>query len=58
MFSNGHALRGELMWTYYRLLLRVENDNIRNALRNEPYLNSFRHKYIVHLGYTLFEHKF
>ena len=29
MFPNGHALRGELTWTHYRLLLRVENDDAR-----------------------------
>lgn len=26
---NGYALRSELSWTYYRLLMRVENDNAR-----------------------------
>lgn len=29
MFPNGHALRGELTWTHYRLLLRIENDDAR-----------------------------
>lgn len=29
MFPNGHALRDELSWTHYRLLLKVENDNAR-----------------------------
>ena len=28
-FPNGYALRSELSWTYYRLLMRVENDNAR-----------------------------
>ncbi len=28
-FPNGHALRGELTWTHYRALLRVENDEAR-----------------------------
>ena len=25
-FPNGYALRSELSWTHYRLLMRVEND--------------------------------
>ena len=29
-FPNGHALRGELTWTHYRALLRVENEAARN----------------------------
>lgn len=28
-FNNLHALRGELSWTHYRLLLRVEKDAAR-----------------------------
>lgn len=28
-FPNGHALRGELSWTHYRLLMRVENEKAR-----------------------------
>ena len=28
-FPNSHALRGELSWTHYRLLMRVENENAR-----------------------------
>ncbi len=28
-FPNGHALRDELSWTHYRLLMKVENDNAR-----------------------------
>lgn len=31
-FPNGYALRSELSWTYYRLLMRVENDNARQFL--------------------------
>ena len=26
-FPNGYALRSELSWTHYRLLMRVENEN-------------------------------
>lgn len=29
IFQNFHALRGELSWTHYRLLLKVENDQAR-----------------------------
>ena len=28
-FPTGHALRDELSWTHYRLLMKVENDNAR-----------------------------
>ena len=34
-FPNGHALRGELTWTHYRALLRVENDDARNWYEEE-----------------------
>lgn len=33
--SIGHALRGELSWTHYRLLMKVENENARNYYINE-----------------------
>ena len=29
MFPNSYALRSELSWTHYRLLMRVENENAR-----------------------------
>ena len=29
-FPNGYALRSELSWTHYRLLMRVENEKARN----------------------------
>ena len=29
-FPNSHALRGELTWTHYRLLLKVEKEEARN----------------------------
>lgn len=32
---NGYALRSELSWTYYRLLMRVENDNARQFYMDE-----------------------
>ena len=28
-FTNGYALRSELSWTHYRLLMRVENENAK-----------------------------
>jgi predicted nuclease of restriction endonuclease-like (RecB) superfamily len=33
--EKGHALRPELSWTHYRLLLKVENENARNYYMNE-----------------------
>lgn len=30
MFKNCHALRDDLSWTHYRLLIRVENEKARN----------------------------
>jgi len=34
-FPKFHALRGELTWTHYRLLLRVEKENARQFYLNE-----------------------
>lgn len=34
-FPNGYALRSELSWTHYRLLMRVENDNTREFYMQE-----------------------
>ena len=34
-FPNGYALRSELSWTHYRLLMRVENDNARDFYLQE-----------------------
>lgn len=33
--EKGHALRHELSWTHYRLLLKVENEKARNYYMNE-----------------------
>ncbi|MEW6419074.1 MAG: DUF1016 N-terminal domain-containing protein [Nitrospirota bacterium] len=30
-FKNLHALRGELTWTHYRLLLKVEKEEVRQC---------------------------
>lgn len=34
-FPNGHALRDELSWTHYRLLMKVENENARQFYMDE-----------------------
>ncbi len=34
-FPNGHALRDELSWTHYRLLMKVENGNAREFYMQE-----------------------
>jgi predicted nuclease of restriction endonuclease-like (RecB) superfamily len=34
-FPNGYALRSELSWTHYRLLMRVENNEARNFYFDE-----------------------
>ena len=34
-FPNGHALRGELSWTHYRLLMKVENEKARQFYLEE-----------------------
>ncbi|WP_317854609.1 PDDEXK nuclease domain-containing protein [Chakrabartyella piscis] len=34
-FQKSHALRGELSWTHYRLLMRVENENARKFYEDE-----------------------
>ena len=39
-FPNGYALRSELSWTHYRLLMRVENDKAREFYMQRQ-INSF-----------------
>ena len=34
-FPNGYALRSELSWTHYRLLMRVENEDAREFYMQE-----------------------
>ena len=36
-FPNSYALRSELSWTHYRLLMRVENENAREFYMQEAY---------------------
>lgn len=35
LFQNRHALRSELSWTHYRLLMRAENETARNFYEDE-----------------------
>jgi len=35
MFPNSHALRDQLAWTHYRLIMKVENDQARNFYIDE-----------------------
>jgi predicted nuclease of restriction endonuclease-like (RecB) superfamily len=35
LFPIGHALRDQLSWTHYRLLMKVENENARNFYMDE-----------------------
>ena len=41
MFPIGHALRDELSWTHYRLLLRVEDEKARTFYLNEAAENGW-----------------
>ena len=34
-FPNSHVLLDELSWTHYRLLMRVENENVRQFYTEE-----------------------
>lgn len=34
-FPNSHALRDELSWTHYRMLMRVENEKARQFYTEE-----------------------
>jgi predicted nuclease of restriction endonuclease-like (RecB) superfamily len=40
-FKNPHALRGELTWTHYRLLLKVEKEESRNFYMLESVKNNW-----------------
>jgi predicted nuclease of restriction endonuclease-like (RecB) superfamily len=40
-FANWNALRSELSWTHYRILLRVENDKARDWYMNEAVQQSW-----------------
>ena len=40
-FPNSYALRSELSWTHYRLLMRVENENAREFYTEEAIKSSW-----------------
>jgi len=40
-FQNSHALRDELSWTHYRLLLKVEKEEARNFYMRESVKNNW-----------------
>ncbi len=40
-FPNVHAVRGELTWTHYRILLKVQNGNARNFYVTEAIENQW-----------------
>lgn len=40
-FPNVHAVRGELTWTHYRILLKVQNDRARDFYINEAIENQW-----------------
>jgi predicted nuclease of restriction endonuclease-like (RecB) superfamily len=40
-FPNLHALRGELSWTHYRLLLKLEKEEVRNFYMLETLSNNW-----------------
>lgn len=41
MFQTGHALRDELNWIHYRLLIKVENYNAREFYMQEAVKSRF-----------------
>ena len=47
MFPNSHALRDELSWTHYRLLIKVENDNAREFYMQEAAKSQFHHSCLL-----------
>ena len=46
-FPNSHALRDELSWTHYRLLMRVENENAREFYTEEAIKSNWKGKLIL-----------
>lgn len=45
IFPNSYALRSELSWTHYRLLMRVENENAREFYTQEAVKSQWSTKY-------------
>lgn len=53
-FPNRHALRDELSWTHYRLLMRVENEKARNFYLEEAVKAQWSTRQLEHQINTLF----
>lgn len=53
-FPNGYALRSELSWTHYRLLMRVENENARNFYLEEAIKSQWSTRQLERQINTLF----
>lgn len=55
-FQNLHALRGELTWTHYRLLLKVEKSEVREFYINEAITSNWSTRELERqIGSLLFE---
>lgn len=53
-FPNGYALRSELSWTHYRLLMRVKNENARNFYLTEAVKSQWSTRQLERQINTLF----
>jgi len=53
-FPNGYALRSELSWTHYRLLMRIENENARNFYIEETIKSNWSTRQLERQITTLF----
>ncbi len=53
-FPNGHALRDELSWTHYRLLMRGENEDARNFYLEEAVKSQWSTRQLERQINTLF----
>ena len=53
-FTNSHALRGELTWTHYRLLLKVEDDKARQWYMNEAVASAWSSRQLERQISTLY----
>ena len=53
-FENSHALRDELSWTHYRLLLKVEKEDARSYYMREAISGNWRGKstHYISTGYS------
>lgn len=53
-FTNLHSLRGELSWTHYRLLLKLENDSIREFYMEEAIEGNWSTRTLERQIYSLY----